>query len=189
VADLTVPMMNQVLEATLAFMILLLGLSVTAIVRLGPMPQAQNESNAEGEMATAGTGVFPNGLASMFDVEVGMASGPPGMFDGQASPAVRPASLTTGPASTTAGPQAGRPAQPTPFLATWANPASGSFQSGAEEPPPRRSGLLGRGRYEAKHVRGRLPAPRQAAPAGPPWGPAAPPPPAGRPQQGAARQS
>jgi hypothetical protein len=188
VADLTVPMMNQVLEATLAFMILLLGLSVTAIVRLGPMPQAQNESNAEGDMAIAGTGAFPNGLASMFDGQAGMASGPPGMFDGQANLAVRPASLTTGPASTTAGPQAGRPAQPTPFLATWANPATGGFQSGAAEPPPRRSGFLGRGRYEAKHVRGRRPAPRPAAPAGPPWGPAVPPPP-GRPQQGAARQS
>ena len=39
----------------------------------------------------------------------------------------------------------------------------------------RRPGLLGK-RYEARHVRGRTVDPRRPGPAGPPWGPAAPPP-------------
>ncbi len=49
VADLSLPMLNQVLEATLAVMILLLALSVAAIVRIGPMAQATTESNTDTE--------------------------------------------------------------------------------------------------------------------------------------------
>jgi hypothetical protein len=154
VADLSVPMMNQVLEATLAFMILLLALSVTAIIRVGPMAPAQTESNTDAEMEAAGP----------------------------ATMAAAPASVMAGPASMLAGPQPGRAVQAAP-PAVWA-PVPGSVRPGATAPDARRPGLLGR-RYEARHVRGRIPKPRPAAPAGPPWGPATPPP--GRPQQGSER--
>ncbi|HEX5188175.1 MAG TPA: hypothetical protein VFW16_01445, partial [Streptosporangiaceae bacterium] len=75
------------------------------------------------------------------------------------------------------------PAVADPPAAPWAAPMPRGAP--AAPPPVRRSGWLGRARYEARHVRGRVPKPRPPAPAGPPWGPAAPPP--GRPQQGSER--
>lgn len=155
-------MMNQVLEATLAFMVLLLALSVTAIVRVGPMAQAQTESNVDGEMASAGPAPMP----------VGMPAGPLGM--------------PAGPAGMTNGVHPGRAVQAAPPPVTWTSPGPGGFGPTVAGPAVRRPGLLGRGRYEARHVRGRIPKPRPPAPAGPPWGPAAPPPP-GRPQQSSER--
>ena len=126
-------MLNQVLEAALAFMILLLLMSVTAIVRVDTAVPATTETNANGEPASAQNG--------------------------------RP---TGGPAS-----------------ARWAG-----IPPGGLAPPPvpaRKSGVLGRGRYHARarHVRGRMPRTRTPTPAGPPWGPAAPPP--GLPRQGSER--
>ncbi len=44
-------MLNHVLEATLAFMILLLALSVSAIVRVGPATTATTESNTDSDAA------------------------------------------------------------------------------------------------------------------------------------------
>lgn len=152
-------MMNQVLEATLAFMILLLALSVTAIIRVGPMAPAQTESDTDAEMAAAAPAT--------------MAAGP--------------ASMVAGPASMLAGPPR-RTGQAAPPPAVWASPVPGSVRPGVAASPDRRPGLLGRGRYEARHVRGRIPKPRPPAPAGPPWGPAAPPPP-GRSQHGSDRWS
>jgi hypothetical protein len=125
-------MLNQVLEATLAFMILLLALSVAAIVRIGPMAQATTESNT--------------------DTEAG----------------------TQQPVRVVAGPQPGQMVATAPSPALWSNSVSGGMRSPAP-PMVRRSGWLG-GRYEARHVRGRMPKPRPPAPAGPPWGPASPPP-------------
>jgi len=58
-------MLNQVLEATLAFMILLLFLSVTAIVRLGPAP-ASTETNTDTDIGAP--------------VPATMLSGPPGQM-------------------------------------------------------------------------------------------------------------
>jgi len=161
-------MMNQVLEATLVFMILLLALSVSAIVRVGPMPQAQAETNLEGDMSSIGN-AFPPGIPDMPAGQAGMLAGQAGMVAGPA-----------GPAAVVAAPQPGRTMQAPPG-AMWPSPAPGGFGSGMAAPPPRRSGFLGRGRYEARHVRGRMPRPRPPAPAGPPWGPATPPP--SRPQQ------
>ncbi len=132
-------MLNQVLEATLAVMILLLALSVAAIVRIGPMPQAATESNTDTEADTQ----QPMRVVAAPGQMVATASAP----------------------------------------ARWSNPVPGSMRSPAP-PGVRRSGLLG-GRYEARHVRGRMPKPRPPAPAGPPWGPASPPP--SRPQQSSER--
>lgn len=147
-------MLNQVLEATLAFMILLLALSIAAIVRLGPTaPAASTESNVDTEMP----------MQQPVRVLAGPHPGHPG------APG-RP--LASGPA--VAGPPS----------ALWATPMPGTMRPAAP-PPVRRSGWLGRGRYEARHVRGRMPKARPPAPAGPPWGPATPPP--GRPQQGSER--
>jgi hypothetical protein len=122
-------MLNQVLEAALAFMILLLLLSVTAIVRIDTAVPATTETNANGEPAAAQNG-RPTGV---------------------------------------------------PTNALWA---------GSLAPPPapaRKSAVFGRGRYHARarHVRGRMPKTRPPSPAGPPWGPAAPPP--GLPRQGSER--
>lgn len=124
-------MLNQVLEATLAFMILLLVLSVTAIVRVDSVVAAPTEAATGGEPTAA-------------------ANGRP--------TAVPPAALWTGP---------------------------GQVGLLSSVPAPRKTGLFGRGRYEARHVRGRMPKPRQPGPSGPPWGPATPPP--GLPQQGSER--
>ncbi|HEX2320783.1 MAG TPA: hypothetical protein VHJ18_17515 [Streptosporangiaceae bacterium] len=139
-ADLSPSMLNQVLEATLAFMIFLLLLSVTAIVRVDPMAPASTEANTDTDIGAP----FPGTM---------VAGPPPGQMAGAApAPALWP------------------PAAP----------------NGMRPPTPaRRSGLLGRTRYEARHVRGRMPKPRPPAPAGPPWGPAAPPP--GRQQQSSER--
>ncbi len=134
-------MLNQVLEATLAVMILLLALSVAAIVRIGPMAQATTESNT--------------------DTEAGAQQ----------------------PIRAVAAPQPGQRVATAPAAALWSNPVPGSMRSPAP-PAVRRPGLLG-GRYEARHVRGRMPKPRPPAPAGPPWGPATPPP--SRPQQSSER--
>lgn len=139
-ADLSLAMLNQVLEASLAFMILLLLLSVTAIIRVGPMTPASTETNTEADFAEP----MPAMMA---------ASQQPGRMVAATAPALWPP----------AGPNGIRPP-----------PA-----------PVRKSGWLGRTRYEARHVRGRMPKPRPPAPAGPPWGPASPP--TGRPQQGSER--
>lgn len=133
-------MQNQVLEVTLAFMILLLLLSVTAIIRVGPMTPASTEANTDTDIAPI------------------------------------PARMAT-------GPQPGRMVAAGPAPALW--PPGGSNGMRPPPAPVRRSGLLGRTRYEARHVRGRMPKPRPPAPAGPPWGPATPPP--GRAQQGSER--
>jgi hypothetical protein len=127
VADLSLTMLNQVLEAALAFMILLLLMSVTAIVRVDTAVPATTETNANGEPAAAQNG-RPTGV---------------------------------------------------PTNALWA---------GSMAPPPmpaRKNSVFGRGRYQARHVRGRMPKTRPPSPAGPPWGPAAPPP--GLPRQGSER--
>jgi len=142
VADLSLAMLNQVLEASLAFMILLLLLSLSAIVRVRPMPPSSTETNTDTDIA-----------------------------------APFPATMGT-------GPQPGTMMAAAPGSALWPPAAP----NGARPPAPaRRSGFLGRTRYEARHQRGRMPKPRPPAPAGPPWGPAAPPP--GRPQQGSERWS
>ena len=122
-ADVSLVMLNHVLEATLAFMILLLAMSVAAIVRVGPAPAA-TESDADGEAAAP----------------------PPGRV------------MTTMPAT-----------------ALWPGPPS----NGLRPPPPpvaRRTSWLAKVRYEGLHARGRMPRQRPPIPAGPPWGPAAPPP-------------
>ncbi|MDR2988796.1 MAG: hypothetical protein LBV34_28565 [Nocardiopsaceae bacterium] len=142
-ADLSLAMLNQVLEASLAFMILLLLLSVTAIIRVGPMTPASTETNTESDLA-----------------------------------APMPGTMVAGP------PQPGTMVAAGPAPAFWPPPAPNGVRPPAP-PPVRRSGMFGRGRYEARHVRGRAAKPRPPAPAGPPWGPAAPPP--GRPQQGSER--
>jgi hypothetical protein len=80
-----------------------------------------------------------------------------------------------------AGPQPGNLVAAAPGQAVWPPAAPNGMRS---PEPVRRSGFLGRARYEAKHVRGHTPKPRPPAPAGPPWGPAPPP---GRPQQGSER--
>ncbi len=132
-ADLSLAMLNQVLEAALAFMILLLAMSVAAIVRVDTTVGGNTEARADGESAAS------------------------------------------------AASAAGRPtAVPAPPL--WAGQARGNLT--ASGPAPRKPGLFGP-RYEARHVRGRMPRPRQPGPTGPPWGPAAPPP--GLPQQGSER--
>jgi hypothetical protein len=179
-------MLNQVLEATLVFMILLLAMSIAAIVRVGPTAPATTESNVETEIpmqqpvrVLAGPQPGPSGPP--------LASGPYGP-PMAAGPSGRP--LPSGPAGRPMAPgPAGRPmasgqAVAGPPSALWTGPMPGSMRSAAP-PPVRRSGWLGRVRYEARHVRGRMPKPRPSAPAGPPWGPAAPPP--GRPQQGSER--
>lgn len=78
---------------------------------------------------------------------------------------------------------AGLTAAPPP-APMWPGPLGSAFVA-ASAPPPRRTSWLGRTRYEARHVRGRIPKPRTPGPAGPPWGPAAPPP--GLTQQGSER--
>ena len=138
-ADLSQAILNQVLEATLAFMILLLLLSVTAIIRVGPVTPASTEANTDTDMAPM-------------------------------------------PAMMASAPQPGRMVAAGPAPALW--PDAGSNGMRPPPAPVRRSGWMGRARYEARHVRGRMPKPRPSAPAGPPWGPAAPP---GRPQQGSER--
>ena len=140
-------MLNQVIEATLAFMILLLALSVTAIIRVGPTAPASSESNMDSDTA------MPQSHPQSQPIRVMV-----GAQQGQMAPAAAPM--------------------------MWTAPAPGSMLQ-AVPPPPRKPGLLGRGRYEARHVRGRMPRPRPPAPAGPPWGPATPPP--SRPQQGSER--
>lgn len=122
-------MLNRVLEATLAFMVLLLAMSVAAIIRVGPAPTGTSESNTESEP---------------------MAQGPP------------------------------TPIRTMPAPAMWPGPVPNGF---APAPPPagRRTSWLGKVRYEGLHARGRVPRQRPPTPAGPPWGPAAPPP-ARRPQ-------
>ena len=52
-ADLSPVMLNQVLEATLAFMVLLLAMSVTAIIRVGSA--TSSATGAESEPASNGT--------------------------------------------------------------------------------------------------------------------------------------
>lgn len=143
-ADLSLAMLNQVLEASLAFMILLLLLSLSAIIRVRPMTPASAETNTD------------------TDTDIG-----PPM-----------------PARMNAGPQPGSMVAVGPSSAHWPPAAPNGMPSPA---PARRSGFLGRTRYDARHVRGRMPNARPPAPAGPPWGPAAPPP--GRPQQGSERWS
>jgi len=119
-------MLNHVLEATLAFMILLLAMSVAAIVRIGPATTATTattESNTDSETAV-----------------------PPG-----------------------------RTMTPMPGTALWQGPVS----NGLRPPPPpvaRQSSWLAKVRYEGLHARGRMPRQHPPIPAGPPWGPAAPPP-------------
>jgi hypothetical protein len=122
-------MVNQVLEATLAVMILLLAMSVTAIVRVDAVPGNTAEPDADGEHAA-------------------QAGWPPA----ESAPPMWPAPQTTG------------------------------LSASAQE--PEKAGLVSRGRYEARHVRGRTPKPRSPGPVGPPWGPAPPP---GLPQQGSER--
>jgi hypothetical protein len=116
-------MLNQVLEAALAFMILLLLMSVTAIVRVDTAVAATTEASANGEPVPSANG--------------------------------RPAVV--------------------PTAALWAGPVPGGLTT---QPPPmsRKTGWLARYRYEARHVKGRLPRPRPPGPTGPPWGPAARPP-------------
>jgi hypothetical protein len=124
VADVSLVMLNHVLEATLAFMILLLAMSVAAIVRLEPAPTSTAETNTDGE-----------------------------------APAPPP----------------GRVMTPMPVAAPWPGPVS----NGLRPPPPpavRRSSWIAKVRYEGLHARGRMPRQRPPIPAGPPWGPAAPPP-------------
>jgi hypothetical protein len=140
VADLSLAMLNQVLEASLAFMIFLLVLSLTAIVRVGPMAPASTEANTDTDIGAP----FPGTM---------VAAPPPGQMAAAA-----------------------------PASALWPPAAPNGIRPPA---PARRSGWLGRTRYEARHVRGRMPKPRPPAPAGPPWGPAAPPP--GRAQQSSER--
>ena len=120
-------MLNQVLEVTLAVMILLLGMAVTVIARVESAPAGTAQPDGDGEQ----TAPQPGWTA---------ADPPQGL----------------GPLTVPAGPNAPPPA-------------------------PRKTALTGRGRYEARHVRGRIPKPRTPGPAGPPWGPAPPP---GLPQQG-----
>ena len=132
-------MLNQVLESTLAFMVALLALSISAIVRVRPTASSTS-GNSERPLADdpmiAGNGLTPVNLTS----------------------------AGTGPT-------------------LWAaSPSPGPLPAGPEQ---RRASMLGR-RYEARHVRGRAPADRQPGPAGPPWGPAVPPP-AGPPQQNSER--
>lgn len=132
-------MLNQVLEFTLVFMIALLALSISAIVRVRPTPSSTNmnsEQSFAGDPTLSGNGLSPAPFS---------------------------------------------PAGSGPTL--WA--ASGSGNLLEDDIGPRRTGLIGR-RYEARHVRGRMPLPRQPGPSGPPWGPAAPPP-AGRPQASSER--
>jgi len=131
VADLSLVMLNQVLEAALAVMILLLVMSLTAIVRVDTAVAATTEAANSGEPAAAANG--------------------------------RPTAV--------------------PPAALWTVPAPGGLI--ASRPAPRKAGLFGRTRYEARHVRGRMPKPRQPGPTGPPWGPATPPP--GLSQQGSER--
>jgi hypothetical protein len=124
VADLSLVMLNHVLEATLAFMILLLALSVSVIVRVGPATTATTESNTDSEAAA---------------------------------------------------PQPARVMNTMPAPALWQGPAT----NGLRPPPPpavRRSGWFAKVRYEGLHARGRMPRQRPPIPAGPPWGPATPPP-------------
>jgi hypothetical protein len=124
-------MQNQVLEAALAVMILLLVMSVTAIVRVDVAVAANTEAAAGDEAAASANG--------------------------------RPTAL--------------------PPAALWTGPGLGGLT--ASTAAQRKTGLFGRSRYEARHVRGRMPKPRQPGPAGPPWGPATPPP--GLPQQSSER--
>jgi hypothetical protein len=124
VADLSLVMLNHVLEATLAFMILLLAMSVATIVQVRPATTATTESNTEAE---------------------------------------------------TAAPPPGRVMTAMPATAPWPGPAS----NGLRPPPPpvvRRSSWIAKVRYDGLHARGRIPRQRPPIPAGPPWGPAAPPP-------------
>jgi hypothetical protein len=72
-------------------------------------------------------------------------------------------------------------AAPDPGL--WSGPLPGGIAARAA--PMSRTSRFIQGRYEARHVRGRMPKQRPPGPAGPPWGPALPPP--GRPQQGSER--
>jgi len=123
-------MLNQVLEVTLALMILLLALSVLVIARIRPTASSATVARADSE---------------------------PG-----------------GPADTST-------AAPDPPL--WAGPLPGGLAASA--PPMSKTGRFIQGRYEARHVRGRMPRQRPPGPTGPPWGPAVPPP--GRPQQGSER--
>jgi hypothetical protein len=125
-------MLNQVLEATLAFMILLLALSVAAIIRIGPAPSGTANANAESDA---------------------MASGP-GPFQTMPGPALWPGPVPNG---------------------------VGAAPSAALQ----RTSWLAKVRYEGLHARGRVPRQRTSSPAGPPWGPAAPPP--VRPPQGSER--
>ncbi len=67
--------------------------------------------------------------------------------------------------------------------APWTGPLPGRISAPAA--PLSRTGRFIQGRYEARHVRGRMPKQRSPGPVGPPWGPALPPP--GRPQQGSER--
>jgi hypothetical protein len=124
VADVSLVMLNHVLEGTLAFMILLLAMSVAAIARIAPATTTTTESNTDGEAAAP----------------------PPGRV------------MTT-----------------MPTTAPWPGPAS----NGLRPPPPpaiRRSSWIAKVRYEGLHARGRMPRQHPPIPAGPPWGPAAPPP-------------
>lgn len=132
-ADLSLVMLNQVLEATLAFMILLLALSIAAIIRVGPAPSGTTEANAESET---------------------MAPGPP------------------------------RPIRTMPGPAMWPGPVPNGMRP-APLPAVRRASWIAKVRYEGLHARGRVPRQRPPTPAGPPWGPAAPPP--VRPPQGSER--
>jgi hypothetical protein len=121
-------MMNQVIESTLALMVALLILSISAIVRVRPAPspaQPRPEHPLAADHPSSESGY-------------GLASQDPG-----------------------------------PALWAASGPA-GLLPADADQ----RASLLGR-RYEARHVRGRVPAPRPSSPSGPPWGPA--PPPNGRP--------
>ncbi len=122
-------MLNQVLEATLALMILLLALSVSVIARIRPAAASSTEASADSESA--------------------------------------------GPAGTSV---------PPPDAALWSGPLPDAITASA--PPVSKAGRPIQGRYEARHVRGRLPGQRPPGPAGPPWGPAVPP---GQPQQGSGR--
>jgi hypothetical protein len=119
-------MLNQVLEVTLAVMILLLAMSVTVIARVESAPGGTAQPDGDGEPASQ-----------------------PGWTPSEPPQGMWPLTL---PVSQDASPNG-----------------------------PRKAGLIGRGRYEARHVRGRIPKPRTPGPAGPPWGPAPPP---GLPQQG-----
>ena len=122
-------MLNHVLEATLAFMILLLAMSVAAIVRVGPTTTATTESNTDGEAAAPPLGHVMNTM---------------------------------------------------PATAPWPGPPSNGLRPPGPRPPPptvaRRSSWIAKVRYEGLHARGRMPRQHPPIPAGPPWGPAAPPP-------------